>query len=259
MKWAEYILKSGYYIVLIFVIADCYINGVNSFDIVNVSLLSALGITGILFRKNYIITKYFYFMIAALLVRYLMGITLNPMEDKDIYTIIGGIIAGSMLFYFSLKSLSQRKFLMNNKGSGVLPILLKMSMLILFIQLFQIVLLYQLNKPIFIIISIILLILLMLNVASLRNRKIGVVFTSLYCIYSLFSIRITEAIHDFIYIDTEYKVLYSHFFKFSQIGYNGYYIIDDLLTYEYLNIFLSVALAMLIIKKDTISNEQSCL
>ena len=127
MKWAEYILKSGYYIVLIFVIADCYINGVNSFDIVNVSLLSALGITGILFRKNYIITKYFYFMIAALLVRYLMDVTLNPMEDKDIYIIIGGIIVGSMLFYFSLKSLSQRKFLMNNKGSGVLPILLKMS------------------------------------------------------------------------------------------------------------------------------------
>ena len=98
MKWAEYILKSGYFIVLIFVIADCYINGVNSFDIVNVSLLSALGITGILFRKNYIITKYFYFMIAALLVRYLMDITLNPMEDKEIYIIIGGIIAGSMLF-----------------------------------------------------------------------------------------------------------------------------------------------------------------
>lgn len=182
MKWAEYILKSGYYIVLIFVIADCYINGVNSFDIVNVSLLSALGITGILFRKNYIITKYFYFMIAALLVRYLMDVTLNPMEDKDIYIIIGGIIVGSMLFYFSLKSLSQRKFLMNNKGSGVLPILLKMSMLILFIQLFQIVLLYQLNKPIFIIISIILLILLMLNVASLRNRKIGV-FLQAYIAY----------------------------------------------------------------------------
>lgn len=247
MKLAEYLVRIGYYGIVVILLIDIIINKVNTFDILYCSFLIVLAVASIVQYKNYNVMRYFYLMITALLINHYWG-TVIDIEDTIKLFVNGSVIVASLfMLYFSLKSLNQRKDSMDKKEYNNISYLLTLSALVILIQLLQITYLYHFSQPIINVIIFMLFLLLILNIMSLIKSSWRNIFIMLYCLYSIISVRSIEIIFNYLNLDTPYRQIYSHFYEFSQIGCNGYYIIDDLLTYEYPNIFLSVYILSIVI------------
>lgn len=254
MKLSELLVRIGYYGIVLILLIDVIINKVNAFDILYCCFLTTLAVFSIVLHRNYNVMRYFYFIIVALLINHFYGKIIDKEDTIRWLIYISEIVICTFVLFLSLKSLNLRKDCMDKKGYNYIRLALIVSILMLLIQLLQIIYLYNFCHPIINIIILILAVLLILNVMSFIKPSWRNLFVISYCLYSVFSVRSIEIIYNYINLNTPYRQIYSHFYEFSQIGCNGYYIIDDMLTYEYPNIFLSVALIMLIIKKDTISN-----
>lgn len=247
MKLAEYLVQVGYCGFVLITILHIITSQVDKYEIMYCGFLMTLAIGCFILRKNYYAMKYFYFMIAALLVNHFYGKGIDISDIKGISVHICEIAVISGLLYLALVSLNQRKEKMDNNGTNLISTVLIISAIALCIQLLQIIFLYHFSFPIIILIITILLI---SNLVSLRTRYLHKFFIIAYCLYSILSVRTFEMLYNSIFLDTVYRQTYNHFFEFSQLGCNGYYIIDDLLTYEYLNIFLSVLLFSLSVGKN---------
>lgn len=240
MKLSELLVRIGYYGIVLILLIDVIINKVNTFDILYCCFLTTLAVLSIVLHRNYNVMRYFYFIIAALLINHFYGKTIDKEDTIRVLIYGSGIVICVLVLFFSLRSLNQRKDNMNKRVCNYKHLALMVSALVLFIQLLQIIYLYNFCQPIINVIMLILAVLLILNAMSLIKTSWCNLFVILYCLYSIFSVRSIEIIYNYINLNTLYRQIYSHFYEFSQIGCNGYYIIDDLLTYEYPNIFISV-------------------
>ena len=245
MKLFEYLVRIGYYGIVVMLLIDIVISKVNTFDLLYCCFLTTLAVFSIVLHKNYNVMRYFYLMIAALLINHFYGKVID-IEDTNRVLIYGSeIVICSLMLYLSMRSLNQRKDCMDKKGYNYMRFVLIVSAVVLFIQILQIIYLYKFCKPVINVIILILAVLLILNVMSFIKSSWCNLFAILYCLYSIISVRSIEIIYNHINLNTPYRQIYSHIYEFSQIGCNGYYIIDDLLTYEYPNIFISVFVFML--------------